>query len=588
MPLSSHLALPYVDAAQAQKHVTHNEAIQLLDALVHLTVLQRSVATPPASPPEGRRLLIGAGASGAFAGKEKQIAAFLAGAWVFLPPRAGWRAYVEAERLLLIYDGSDWIDAGGAVGALQNIPRLGVGATADAGNPLTAKLNTTLFTARYAGEGGDGDLRFKLNKEASGDTVSQLYQTNFSGRAETGLAGDDKFHVKVSADGATWKEALVVDNVTGYVRVGTASPSEVLDIAAGNIDLDDTRFAAQHGVVKKNGVPFIHNFNYGNNGAVTTLGDNLFVGKNAGNFTMGGTATLPYHASNNVGIGPGALAGLTTGYINLAFGPGALAATTSGYYNIAISPRALQFNQTGSNNIAIGADAMQANVSGGNNIAIGADALIYNYTGIYNIGIGAGALFYNRTGAANFGAGRLSLYDLGSPVTAGSFVVGVTHTIASVGTTDFTAIGAASNAVGVSFTATGVGSGTGTAAPGGTNANTALGYNTGRGIVYGGNNTIVGANVAGLPANLSGAIILGTGEGTIRADFNKSVAGAWALSAPMQLPTFTVATLPAASGGAGLRAFVSDATSAVFGAIVAGGGAVFTPVYSDGANWRMG
>jgi len=50
-----------------------------------------------------------------------------------------------------------------------------------------------------------------------------------------------------------------------------------------------------------------------------------------------------------------------------------------------------------------------------------------------------------------------------TPTVAGSFVVGVTYTIDSVGTTDFTAIGAGSNNVGVVFTATGVGSGTGTA-----------------------------------------------------------------------------------------------------------------------------
>jgi hypothetical protein len=48
-------------------------------------------------------------------------------------------------------------------------------------------------------------------------------------------------------------------------------------------------------------------------------------------------------------------------------------------------------------------------------------------------------------------------------VTAGSFVIGETYTIVSIGTTDFTAIGASFNGVGQTFTATGVGSGTGTA-----------------------------------------------------------------------------------------------------------------------------
>ncbi len=49
-------------------------------------------------------------------------------------------------------------------------------------------------------------------------------------------------------------------------------------------------------------------------------------------------------------------------------------------------------------------------------------------------------------------------------VTAGSFVAGIKYTILSVGTTDFTAIGASANTVGVEFVATGVGSGTGVGA----------------------------------------------------------------------------------------------------------------------------
>uniref|UniRef100_A0A6H1ZJI5 Putative head-tail connector n=1 Tax=viral metagenome TaxID=1070528 RepID=A0A6H1ZJI5_9ZZZZ len=59
---------------------------------------------------------------------------------------------------------------------------------------------------------------------------------------------------------------------------------------------------------------------------------------------------------------------------------------------------------------------------------------------------------------------KLSLPPLEEPaVTAGSFVTGTVYRILSVGSTDFTAIGASANTVGVVFTATGAGSGTGTA-----------------------------------------------------------------------------------------------------------------------------
>ena len=47
------LALPAIEAAQAQKHVTHNEALALLDCLVQLTVESRTLAAPPLSPSDG-------------------------------------------------------------------------------------------------------------------------------------------------------------------------------------------------------------------------------------------------------------------------------------------------------------------------------------------------------------------------------------------------------------------------------------------------------------------------------------------------------------------------------------------------------
>ncbi len=227
MTQTTHLALPLLDAAQAQKHVTHNEALALIDALTQLSISARNVTSPPGTPAEGDRLLIGAGATDAFAGRSDQIATFLAGGWSFLAPQAGWRAYVEAEQLLLLYDGAQWIDCGLSLRQLQNVSLLGVGATADGANPLLAKLNATLFTAKSVGEGGSGDLRFALNKESAAKTVSQLYESNYSARAETGLTGDDNFHVKVSADGSAWKEAVVVDGATGEVAFPSGGPTKV-------------------------------------------------------------------------------------------------------------------------------------------------------------------------------------------------------------------------------------------------------------------------------------------------------------------------------------------------------------------------
>jgi hypothetical protein len=72
-----------------------------------------------------------------------------------------------------------------------------------------------LFAARTQDEGGNGDLRFTLNKQSSGASLSQIYQTAWSARAETGLMGDDKFRIKVSDDGSNWRVGLEIEPASG-------------------------------------------------------------------------------------------------------------------------------------------------------------------------------------------------------------------------------------------------------------------------------------------------------------------------------------------------------------------------------------
>jgi len=226
---TTHLLLPYILAAQAQKHVTHNEALQILDGLVHLSVRGAARTAPPPDPNDGDRFLVAPGATGEWAGWDNSIAYWVDGAWMQLPPRPGWRAWVEefdgsanspgeslpVERLLLVYDGAGWV--GTTPAALQNMALLGLGTTADASNPFSAKLNAALWTAKTVAEGGTGDLFYTMNKEAAGDDLGLTLQTGFSTRALVGLFGSDRFRLAVSADGSTFFDGLSVDNATGIV-----------------------------------------------------------------------------------------------------------------------------------------------------------------------------------------------------------------------------------------------------------------------------------------------------------------------------------------------------------------------------------
>ena len=216
---TANLALPFIDGAQAQKHVTHNEALRGLDALVQLAVLDRDLTAPPGSPAEGQRWIVAASPTGDWSGQAGKVAAWQDGAWRFYPPRAGWIAYVVDESALLCWNGSAWVDAFTVIDELQNLALLGVGTTADATNPFSAKLNNALWAAKTVAEGGDGNLRYKMSKESAAKTLSLLLQTNFSGRAEIGLTGDDDLHIKVSPDGSTWITAVSIDKSTGTATI---------------------------------------------------------------------------------------------------------------------------------------------------------------------------------------------------------------------------------------------------------------------------------------------------------------------------------------------------------------------------------
>lgn len=215
--LSARLGLPYLAASQMQKHVTLNEALTRLDALVHAVVASRTTTAQPAAPPDGALWLLPSGATGpAWAGRAAgTLMRAENGGWTEVAAPDGLVILVRDAGELAVKDGGAWGPLGARLGAVQGLGRLGLGTTADAANPFSARLNAALWTALDIASGGTGDLRLTLNKEMPGDVLSLLFQSDWSGRAELGLIGDDDLRLKVSPDGSDWREVMAIDRTTG-------------------------------------------------------------------------------------------------------------------------------------------------------------------------------------------------------------------------------------------------------------------------------------------------------------------------------------------------------------------------------------
>ena len=236
MEETMHLRLPYIAAAQAQKHITHNEALDRIDVIVQLAVLDSSVADPPLDASEGDRYIIPEGATGDWTARNGSIAAFVAGAWDVFDPAPGWIAFDLSTESVLIRIDDGWAPLGSRLGT---VTRFGVNTTADDTNRLSVRSEAVLFSAIEDDNGGSGDIRVVVSKEAEPDTASLLFQNGFSGRAELGLAGDDDFVLKVSDDGAGWVEAIRVDAASGVPTIRYDNAASGLGAATLGAAIDE-------------------------------------------------------------------------------------------------------------------------------------------------------------------------------------------------------------------------------------------------------------------------------------------------------------------------------------------------------------
>ena len=245
---TTHLILPLLAAAQAQKHVTHNDALLRLDALVQLSVKDRDLTAPPGAPADGDRYIPASGATGAWAGWDLNIAWFIDGVWTKLVPREGWRAWVDDEDLLLVWDGAAWADALDATGAIVDgdfaaaegfMRKTGAGAYEAMKSNLAATVAPGATDDSAAGYAvGSRWVDVTADKEyvcvdATADAAVWVETTAGAGGGESNTASNVG-----TAGVGLFKQKTGVDLEFKKLNAGSAAITVTDDVANNEVDVD--------------------------------------------------------------------------------------------------------------------------------------------------------------------------------------------------------------------------------------------------------------------------------------------------------------------------------------------------------------
>ena len=156
MPDTDRLKLPLLATAQAQKEMTHNEALTLLDAAVQATVIGVAPAAIPTMPVPGQCWIVGVNAAGGWAGHDGALATWTEGGWRFVAPFEGMAVWSLADNTVARRLASLWtlgkitgrtldIDGQQVVGA-----RRAAIADPTGGTTIDAEARATLTAALWA------------------------------------------------------------------------------------------------------------------------------------------------------------------------------------------------------------------------------------------------------------------------------------------------------------------------------------------------------------------------------------------------------------------------------------------------------
>lgn len=136
--------IPFVPENTIDPAAGLNESLNIIDMMLQLAVLSVNANTPPSSPAEGDRYIIGTAPTGAWVGWAGFLARYLDGYWRFLPARL---AFNLADGVLYGRRTTTWLSVAGSGGVAWGSITGTLSAQTDLANALAGKVATTQLGA---------------------------------------------------------------------------------------------------------------------------------------------------------------------------------------------------------------------------------------------------------------------------------------------------------------------------------------------------------------------------------------------------------------------------------------------------------
>ncbi len=234
---SANLKLPLLATGQSQKEVTHNDALNALDALCQLSVIDRGLNTPPGSPVDGDVYIVGASPTGLWTGKADNVAAYYSG-WIFRAPEEGWLAYVRDENTLYRWSGSAWgtiaDDILGGISTNGLVTRTGAGTFA--ARTITGTANEITAT-NGDGVSGNPTLSLPAALTFTGKTVTDGTFTGGTFAVNDGAVGTPSLRFASDSTTGLYREAAnaIGVSISGVLKARFDTGSFRLDSCTLNV-----------------------------------------------------------------------------------------------------------------------------------------------------------------------------------------------------------------------------------------------------------------------------------------------------------------------------------------------------------------